>query len=177
MPRKYPYYPVSTPGTGKLAGTEKFVDLCKRRWGFTNLGTFVVRNMRGKKTLSVHSLGVAGDIGYPKTRAGRRKAKEAWDWFIEHSEALGLCELHDYAYRDPKQPKTDQTAYGRGWRCSRGAGSEGIKIFNKTDNAGSFGGAWLHFELEMDMATDAKALEAAWRALPKPQKNTVQQAS
>jgi hypothetical protein len=131
MPRKYPYYPVTTPGTGKLAGTEKFVDLCKRRWGFTNLGTFVVRNMRGKKTLSVHSLGVAGDIGYPKTRAGRRKAKEAWDWFIEHSEALGLCELHDYAYRDPKQPKTDQTAYGRGWRCSRGEGSRASKSSTK----------------------------------------------
>ena len=158
MPRKYPYYPVTTPGTGKLPGTEKFVDLCKRRWGFTNLGTFVVRNIRGGKTLSVHSLGVAGDIGYPKTRAGRAQAKEAWDWFIEHSEALGLCELHDYAFGD----------YGRGYRCSRGEGQKGVKIFTATDNAGSIGGAWLHFELEMDLAKDAKALEAAWRALPKP---------
>ena len=158
MPRKYPYYPVTTPGTGKLAGTEKFVDLCKRRWGFTNLGTFVVRNIRGGKTLSVHSLGVAGDVGYPKTRAGRAQAKEAWDWFIEHSEALGLCELHDYAFGD----------YGRGYRCSRGEGQKGVKIFTATDNAGSIGGAWLHFELEMDLAKDAKALEAAWRALPKP---------
>jgi hypothetical protein len=149
---------VTTPGTGKLAGTEKFVDLCKRRWGFTNLGTFVVRNIRGGKTLSTHSLGVAGDIGYPKTRAGRAQAKEAWDWFIEHSEALGLCELHDYAYGD----------FGRGWRCSRGEGQKGVKIFTATDNAGSIGGAWLHFELEMDLAKDAKALEAAWRALPKP---------
>ena len=158
MPRKYPYYPVTTPGTGKLAGTEKFVDLCKRRWGFTNLGTFVVRNIRGGKTLSTHSLGVAGDIGYPKTRAGRAQAKEAWDWFIEHSEALGLCELHDYAFGD----------YGRGYRCSRGEGQKGVKIFTATDNAGSIGGAWLHFELEMNLAKDAKALEAAWRALPKP---------
>jgi hypothetical protein len=149
---------VTTPGTGKLAGTEKFVDLCKRRWGFTNLGTFVVRNIRGGKTLSVHSLGVAGDIGYPKTRAGRAQAKEAWDWLIEHSEALGLCELHDYAFGD----------YGRGYRCSRGEGQKGVKIFTATDNAGSIGGAWLHFELEMDLAKDAKALEAAWRALPKP---------
>jgi hypothetical protein len=169
MTRKYPYYPVTEPGTGKLAGTEKFMDLCKRRYpSFTNLGTWVVRNMRGKKTLSVHSLGVAGDVGYPKTREGRRQAKELWDWLIEHSEALGLCELHDYAYRDPKQPDSDQTAYGRGYRCSRGEGTKGVKIFNKTDNAGSFGGAWLHFELEMDLAKDAKALEAAWRALPKP---------
>jgi hypothetical protein len=149
---------VTTPGTGKLAGTEKFVDLCKRRWGFTNLGTFVVRNIRGGKTLSTHSLGVAGDVGYPKTRAGRAQAKEAWDWFIEHSEALGLCELHDYAFGD----------YGRGYRCSRGEGQKGVKIFTATDNAGSIGGAWLHFELEMDLAKDAKALEAAWRALPKP---------
>lgn len=149
---------MTTPGTGKLAGTEKFVDLCKRRWGFTNLGTFVVRNIRGGKTLSTHSLGVAGDIGYPKTRAGRAQAKEAWDWFIEHSEALGLCELHDYAFGD----------YGRGYRCSRGEGQKGVKIFTATDNAGSIGGAWLHFELEMDLAKDAKALEAAWRALPKP---------
>jgi hypothetical protein len=149
---------VTTPGTGKLAGTEKFVDLCKRRWGFTNLGTFVVRNIRGGKTLSTHSLGVAGDIGYPKTRAGRAQAKEAWDWFIEHSEALALCELHDYAFGD----------YGRGYRCSRGEGQKGVKIFTATDNAGSIGGAWLHFELEMDLAKDAKALEAAWRALPKP---------
>jgi hypothetical protein len=149
---------VTTPGTGKLAGTEKFVDLCKRRWGFTNLGTFVVRNIRGGKTLSVHSLGVAGDVGYPKTRAGRAQAKEAWDWLIEHSEALGLCELHDYAFGD----------YGRGYRCSRGEGQKGVKIFTATDNAGSIGGAWLHFELEMDLAKDAKALEAAWRALPKP---------
>jgi hypothetical protein len=149
---------VTEPGTGKLAGTEKFVDLCKRRWGFTNLGTFVVRNIRGGKTLSTHSLGVAGDIGYPKTRAGRAQAKEAWDWFIEHSEALGLCELHDYAFGD----------YGRGYRCSRGEGQKGVKIFTATDNAGSIGGAWLHFELEMDLAKDAKALEAAWRALPKP---------
>jgi hypothetical protein len=158
MTRKYPYYPVTEPGTGKLAGTEKFVDLCKRRWGFTNLGTFVVRNIRGGKTLSTHSLGVAGDIGYPKTRAGRAQAKEAWDWFIEHSEALGLCELHDYAFGD----------YGRGYRCSRGEGQKGVKIFTATDNAGSIGGAWLHFELEMNLAKDAKALEAAWRALPKP---------
>ena len=159
MTRKYPYYPVTTPGTGKLAGTEKFMWLCKRRWGFTNLGTWVVRPIRGKKTWSVHSLGVAGDIGYPKTRAGRRKAKEAWDWFIEHSEALGLCELHDYAYGD----------FGRGWRCSRGEGQEGVVVYkNKKESAGSIGGAWLHFELEMDLAKDAKALEAAWRALPKP---------
>jgi hypothetical protein len=168
MPRPYPYYPITTPGTGKLAGTEKFVQLCQRRWQFTNLGTWVVRPIRKGQSLSVHSLGVALDIGYPKTRAGRAKAREAWDWFIANTEALGICEVHDYAYRNPKQPKTDPTAYGRGYRCSRGEGEQGVKIFTKTDNAGSFGAAWLHVELEMRYATDAKAMETAWRALPKP---------
>jgi len=171
VPRKYPYYPVTEPGTGKLAGTEKFVDLCRRRWKFTNLGTWVVRPMRGKKNLSVHSLGVAADIGYPKTRAGRKAAKEAWDWMLEHSEALGICELHDYAYRNPKQPESDKTAWGRGFRCSRGEGTKGVKIYTRQENAGTPGGAWLHVELEMRFATDAKAMEAAWRALPKPEQN------
>jgi hypothetical protein len=170
MPRKYPYYPITKPGTGKLAGTEKFVQLCQKRWGFTNLGTWVVRPMRGKKTLSVHSLGVALDIGYPKTRAGRAKAKEAWDWFMANTEALGLCEVHDYAYRNPKQPASDPTAWGRGYRCSRGEGTDpgAVKIYTKTDNAGTPGANWLHVELEMKYAEDAKAMEAAWRALPKP---------
>lgn len=160
MTRKYPYYPVTTPGTGKLAGTEWFVKACGRRWGFTNLGTFVVRNMRGKKTLSVHSLGVAGDIGYPATKAGRKAAVEAWNWFLEHSEALGLCELHDYRFGK----------YGRGYRCSRGEGEAGVRVYqNEKESAGS-GGCWLHFELEMDMASSEEAISTAWKALPKPAK-------
>jgi len=161
VPRKYPYYPVTTPGTGKLAGTEKFVELCRKRWGFTNLGTWVVRPMRGKKQLSVHSLGVAADIGYPATRAGRKAAKEAWDWFMANTEALGICELHDYAFGE----------FGRGYRCSRGEGTKGVKVYKTAAESAGKGGAWLHVELEMRYATDAKAMEAAWRALPKPEKN------
>jgi hypothetical protein len=87
---------------------------------------------------------------------------------LEHSEALGICELHDYAYRNPKQPASDPTAWGRGYRCSRGEGEAGVKIYTKAENAGTPGGNWLHVELEMKYATDAKAMEAAWRALPKP---------
>jgi hypothetical protein len=106
-------------------------------------------------------------MGYPATRAGRAAAKEAWTWLIENSEALLLCELHDYAYRNPAQPDTDKTAYGRGWRCSRGAQEKGTKIFTKSDNAGSFGGVWLHAEISNEWETAAD-FEAAWRALPKP---------
>ena len=164
--RKYPFWP-SWDGKATSPITKKFYDLCKRRWAFTNLGMYVNRPMRGSKNLSVHATGFAVDMGYPATRAGRAAAKEAWTWLIENSEALLLCELHDYAYRNPAQPDTDKTAYGRGWRCSRGAQEKGIKIFTKSDNAGSFGGVWLHAEISNEWETAAE-FEAAWRALPKP---------
>jgi hypothetical protein len=164
--RKYPFYP-SWDGKATSPITKKFYDLCKRRWAFTNLGMYANRQMRGSKNLSVHATGYAVDMGYPATRAGRAAAKEAWSWLLENSEALLLCELHDYAYRNPAQADTDKTAYGRGWRCSRGAGEKGIKLFTKDDNAGSFGGVWLHAEISNDWDSP-EAFEAAWRALPKP---------
>jgi hypothetical protein len=164
--RKYPFYP-SWDGKATSPITKKFYDLCKRRYHFTNMGMYANRQMRGSKNLSVHATGYAVDMGYPATRAGRTTAKEAWTWLIENSEALLLCELHDYAYRNPAQPDTDKTAYGRGWRCSRGPGQEGVKLFTKSDNAGSFGGVWLHAEISNEWDSP-EAFEAAWRALPKP---------
>jgi hypothetical protein len=168
--RKYPFYP-SWDGKATSPITKKLFDLCQKRWGFTNLGMYVNRPMRGSKNLSVHASGFAVDMGYPATRAGRAAAKEAWDWLIEHSEELLLCELHDYSFRNPAQPATDKTAYGRGWRCSRGEQTKGIKLFTKTDNAGSFGGVWLHAEISNDWESPEE-FEKAWRALPKPVKNS-----
>jgi hypothetical protein len=164
--RKYPFYP-SWDGGSTSPITKKFYDLCNKRWAFTNLGMYVNRQMRGSKNLSVHASGYAVDMGYPATRAGRAAAKEAWAWLIEHSEALLLCELHDYSFRNPAQSETDKTAYGRGWRCSRGAQEKGIKLFTKDDNAGSFGGVWLHAEISNEWESAAD-FEKAWRALPKP---------
>ena len=168
--RKYPFFP-SWDGKATSPITKKLFDLCQKRWGFTNLGMYANRAMRGSKNLSVHASGYAVDMGYPATRAGRAAAKEAWDWLIEHSEELLLCELHDYAYRNPAQADTDKTAYGRGWRCSRGPQAKGIKLFTKDDNAGSFGGVWLHAEISNEWES-AEEFEAAWRALPKPVKNS-----
>lgn len=167
--RKYPFYP-SWDGQATSPITKKFYDLCKRRWAFTNLGMYQNRMMRGSKNLSVHASGFAVDMGYPATREGRAAAKQAWDWLIEHSEALLLAELHDYAYRNPAQPESDKTAWGRGYRCSRGPGVKGIKLFNSQDNAGTPGGVWLHAEIsnEWDEQGGAEAFEKAWRALPKP---------
>lgn len=159
---------------GARPGTVRLMELCTRRWGFKNLGIFANRRMRNDqadkepnnpKWLSVHATGRAVDMGYDAK--DRAKAVQAWDWFLEHSAALGIEEIHDYAY-DP-DGKGKGKPWGRGYRCSRGEGKKGVKIFNDKDNAGTPGGLWLHVELSPAMADDAEKFEAAWRALPKPQ--------
>jgi hypothetical protein len=164
--RKYPFYP-SWDGKATSPITKKFYDLCKRRWAFTNLGMYVNRPMRGSKNLSVHATGFAVDMGYPATRAGRATAKEAWEWLVNNSEELLLCELHDYSFRNPAQAESDKTAWGRGYRSSRGPGQKGVKLFTSKDNAGTPGGVWLHAEISNEWESP-EAFEAAWRALPKP---------
>lgn len=170
MPRKYTG---NSDGNGKGAkpGTEKLLEFCKKRWGFTNLGIYANRRMRNPqadkepnnpKWLSVHATGRAVDIGY----TDRKKAVEAWDWFMKYTKELGIEELHDYAY--DSNVKDKQLGWGRGYRCSRGEGEAGVKIYDAKDNAGSQGGKWLHIELSPEMANDAAKFEAAWRALPKP---------
>ena len=170
MPRKYPFFPAWDGGAASPV-TKKFYDLCKRRWAFSMLGLYVVRPMRGSKNLSVHATGFAVDMGYPATRAGRATAREAWDWLLLHSEELRICEIHDYSYLNPKQDPKDKTAWGRGYRCSRGAGTDpkSVKLFTRSENAGTPGGAWLHVEISNDWESP-EAFEAAWRALPKPVK-------
>jgi hypothetical protein len=174
MPRKYPYYPAKDHGKAR-PGTEKLADLCNRRWKTKNLGIYVSRLMRNSHTvgktakdpgmekwLSVHATGAAVDIGYDDRKVG----VEMYDWFLKYTKELGIVEIHDYAF--DKNVKDGKPGYGRGFRCSRGEGKAGEKIFTESDNAGSFGGKWLHLELEPAMANDPERFEAAWRALPKP---------
>ena len=173
--RKYPYYP-SFDGKGEKPVTAKLVELCKKRWGCKSLGTYQVRLMRNDHTknmkptdpeagkwLSTHATGFAADIWYPDEKT----ARQMWDWFlgksvidgkeVQHSEFLGICEIHWYAYGD----------YGAGFRCSRGEGKAGVKVFTKDDNAGSYPGSpqWQHYEVS-DMT--AEEFERRWRTLPKP---------
>jgi len=115
-----------------------------------------------KKFVSVHATGAAVDIGYTNRKVG----VEMYDWFLKYTKELGIVEIHDYAF--DKDVKDGKLGFGRGFRCSRGEGKAGEKLFTKDDNAGSFGGKWLHLELEPAMADDPERFEAAWRALPKP---------
>lgn len=175
MPRKYPYYPAFN-GKKAQPGTEKLSELCHKRWKTQNLGIYSNRLMRnsmteGKKLtdpgmdkfLSVHATGAAVDLGYSDRKVG----VEMWNWLIKHTKELGIVEIHDYAF--DSNVKDGKLGYGRGFRCSRGEGEAGVKIFTATDNAGSFGGKWLHIELEPAMAKDAAKFEAAWKAIPKPE--------
>jgi hypothetical protein len=168
MARKYSYYP-SFDGGKAQEGTLKLVDLCKKRWKCGSLGVYQVRLMKNDKTvgmkltdpdagkwMSTHATGAAADISYPNEKV----AQEMWDWFIAHTEQLGIEEIHWYAKGD----------FGWGYRCSRGEGKRGVKIFTKSDNAGSYQGnpKWMHVEISPEMAKDAAKFEAAWRSLPKP---------
>jgi hypothetical protein len=114
--------------------------------------------MRGSSQLSVHATGRAVDLGYQN----RDNALILWNFLLNNSAQLGIEEIHDYAYRWPNQDPKDTTAWGAGYRCSRGEGLAGVKIFNAKDNAGTPGGRWLHVELAPHFADDAKAFRAAW---------------
>ena len=139
-------------------GTLELLRLASKRWGFTNLGVWANRLMRGSTQLSVHATGRAVDLGYQN----RDNALILWNFLLNNSAQLGIEEIHDYAYRGPQQDPKDATAWGAGYRCSRGEGLAGVKIFNAKDNAGTPGGRWLHVELAPHFADDAKAFRAAW---------------
>jgi hypothetical protein len=145
------------------------MQLCKARWATKSLGAYVHRNMNNNikpPQLSVHATGSAWDMQY-KDEA---QARVIWDWLlgkstiagkvVEHSKALGISEIHWYAYG----------TYGAGYRCSRGEGKKGVKIFTATDNAGSYSGTpnWLHIEIDQAMSKDPTKFAKAWALLPYP---------
>ena len=147
--KKRPYPPATVAWKSKRRGTEKFCDLATRRWkSFTRLGTWVVRDMRGRPgVLSVHATGRALDLGY----TDRKQAVDACGWFVDNNTALGITLINDYQFGK----------YGRTWMCDRQA----WKIHDK-ETIGSRGN-WLHVELEPWAADDAVGLEKIWRSLPR----------
>jgi len=148
---KKPYAPAKTPATGKRAGTEKFSDLCRRRtsWSFTNLGTWVVRDIRNKPgQMSQHAAGLALDLQY----SNRAMCLEALDWIIANSDELGVSLANDYM----------AGKYGRTWICDRAA----WKV-HTTDTIG-IRGSWIHIELHRLFADNPTLVETNWRKIPRP---------
>ena len=168
--RKYTGNTDGVSRVGARPGIKKFVQLAQKR-GFTNLGTFSNRQMNNPKAkknnpkfLSVHATGRACDIGYKD----RDRALEMWNFLVANSRALGIEEIHDYSYRWPNQDPADKTAWGAGYRCSRGEGLAGVKIYTASDNAGTPNGRWLHVELSPEMADNPRKFTAAWKACNPP---------
>lgn len=144
--------------TAKRPGTERFVILCNKRWGFKNLGTWVVRDIAGKPgSLSVHATARALDTSYGTNKAA---GKEAILWFVQYANILGLEEVHDYSGITKKGCEK----WGRGWRIGRG-----WKDWSEDDNGGSQKATWIHVELAPKYADmSAGDYEAIWRSVPKP---------
>lgn len=148
---KKPYLPAKTPSKGKRAGTEKFSELCRRRtsWGFTNLGTWVVRDIRNKPgQMSQHAAGLALDLQY----SDRAMCLGALDWLIANSDELGIALCNDYM----------AGKYGRTWICDRAS----WKVHTK-DTIG-IRGNWIHIELHRLFADNPAHLEMNWRKIPRP---------
>jgi hypothetical protein len=171
MPRKYTGNSDGLSKNGAKPGLKLFMDLARKRWGFSDLGSFSNRRMNNAaakadpnnpKYLSVHATGRACDLGYKD----RKAAVQAWEWCLQYSKELGIEEIHDYAF-DPDGSGPGKP-WGAGYRCSRGEGLAGVKIYDEKNNAGTPGGKWLHFELSPEMANDPAKLQAAWNALPAP---------
>lgn len=150
MATKKPYTPAKVPAKAKRPGTEKFLDLCKRRWKFTSLGTWVVRDIRNKPgQMSQHAAALAIDLQY----TSRADAIQACDWFVKYADELGIALINDYM----------AGKYGRTWLCSRAAWKT-----HTTDTIG-IRGSWLHVELHKRWADmSAEQYDRIWRSLPKP---------
>jgi len=148
---------------GKRPGTEQFAKMMGQRWGFQNLGTWVVRNMRGSDRLSVHATGRAVDLGWKNSKI----AGEVALWLVANYAQLGIEEVHDYACTTLPTKKTP--VWGRGWRCDRN-GKPGWKEWTAQANGGTPNGRWLHVELTPQMADNPELLKERWHALDKPEK-------
>ena len=148
---KKPYVPAKTPAKAKRPGTEKFSELCRRRssWAFTQLGTYVVRDIRNKPgVMSQHAAGLALDLQYKD----RKMCLGALDWLIANSDQLGISLVNDYMHGE----------YGRTWVCSRAAWK-----CHTTDTIG-IRGSWIHIELHSRYANSAELVSTEWYKIPRP---------
>lgn len=147
--RPYRYYP-AWDGKTTQPITALCLELCKKRWKVTNLGCYVLRPMRDKPDLSVHSTGYAMDIGHSDIKV----LEAIWTFFVTNSLALKVQEVHFY--------KMPGTKYGAGYRCSRGESMAGVVKYKTKEESAGTGGMWIHLELEKQ---DLEHFEAEYRRL------------
>jgi len=151
---------------GRRAGMTAWIDNVIELGGgaLWNNGDFVVRNMRGKESLSVHATGRAVDISYRFMRnigkgsstrgieqGGRQVAINVMRTLVRNADLIGLELILDYF----PQP------HGRGWRCDRRAWIR----YDVRTIAGAPNGDWFHCEVMPMFADDPDLVNAAFATL------------
>lgn len=173
---KRPYTGFDKIGTATHPAAKKLSELLTKRFGVTYMGGLVVRVMRSapaniqkldvtnpknaaavKPYMSVHATGRAIDTGSQDPKV----LEAVFMFLVNNADELCIEEAHQYNYK----AKGASKAWGRGYRCSRADKNHGIKEWTATDNGGSAGGLWCHYEVSA--SADPKAIEAAFRAIPK----------
>jgi hypothetical protein len=119
--------------------------------GLKNLGSWVVRDVRGKTTSSVHGTGRAVDLGYSGIKEGRKKCLALINLLIENADVLGVELILDYL------PKP----HGRGWKADRNAWQR----YEKPTISGAPGGRWIHVEISPTLLGNMRAVNQGWNDL------------
>lgn len=123
-----------------------------------NNGDFVVRNMRGKESLSVHATGRAVDLSYrhlPQQKKGQEYGRQVaivvMQRLIKNADRVGLEQILDY-FPNP---------FGRGWRCDR---RQWVRYEAKVILGAPFGD-WVHFEISPEFADDPVKVKNGFASL------------
>ena len=146
------------PAPGKRAGLEEFVKQVATLSGgaLWNNGTWVVRNMRGKESLSVHATGRVVDMSWRKLgnkgiADGRGQARRTINQLVANADLLQIECILDY-FPDPHE---------RGWQCDRGT----WQVYTKPTISGAPSGDWYHIEISPEMADSPQKVVDAFAKL------------
>ena len=124
-----------------------------------NNGSWAVRNMRNKSSLSVHATGRACDISWRNmgdgkrgvAKGGRKYAMEAMRYLVEHADDLGVEMIIDYF----------PVPFGRAAKCDR---NMEWRRYTKKTVSGAPRGDWFH--LEVDGKKSSEQIKAVFVANP-----------
>ena len=119
--------------------------------GLKNLGSWVVREQRGKTSPSVHGTGRAVDLGFTGLKEGRKKCLELIKLLVANADVLGVELILDYT------PKP----FGRGWKADRGSWQR----YEKPTISGAPGGKWIHVEVSPELLGNMRAVNQGWNDL------------
>ena len=127
-----------------------------------NNGAWGVRNMRSKKSLSVHATGRAVDISWRNmgdgrrgvAKGGRKYAMEAMRYLVQNADELGVELIIDY-FPSP---------HGRAAKCDR---NMQWRKYTKHIVSGAPRGDWFH--LEVDGKKSSEQIKAVFVANPPAQ--------